>query len=423
MKTIVPEGYQETKLGLVPKDWNIVKLREIATKCTKKNTDESITTVFSNSALNGIVLQSEYFDKDIAQQGNLDGYYIVESGDFVYNPRISSNAPAGPINRNLHNQTGVVSPLYTVFGPKSNEQIKFLEYFFKSTKWLKYMMAIANYGARHDRMNVTSDDFFDMPIPMPENQERQKIAEILTTCDEVIIKQEELIKEKEQLKKGLMQKLLSGEVRFDGYKEKWTKCKLKDLVFFQEGPGVRNTQYTKTGVKLLNVGNINNNQLNLDATDKYISDEQAYGQYKHFLVDEGDLLISCSGINAESFKSKIAFVKSEHLPLCMNTSTMRFKSTSEKLLLPYLYYFFQTHDFEKQVFRVLSGSAQFNFGPTHIKWFTLNLPTIKEQQKIIDILDLNDKEIKLLKNELEELKLQKKALMQKLLTGEVRVKV
>ena len=102
---------------------------------------------------------------------------------------------------------------------------------------------------------------------------------------------------------------------------------------------------------------------------------------------------------------------------------MRFKNLKNKLLLEYLYFFFQTLFFEKQVFGVLTGSAQFNFGPTHIKWFKIKLPSLPEQQKIAEVLSLADDEINLLKNELEELKLQKKALMQKLLTGQVRVKV
>ena len=72
----------------------------------------------------------------------------------------------------------------------------------------------------------------------------------------------------------------------------WESVKIPDVLFFQEGPGVRNTQFTNHGVKLLNVGNINFGNLNLDATKIYISDEEAYGKYKHFLVDEGDLLIA-----------------------------------------------------------------------------------------------------------------------------------
>ena len=106
---------------------------------------------------------------------------------------------------------------------------------------------------------------------------------------------------------------------------KWREVLIPEVLYFQEGPGVRNTQFRETGVKLLNVGNINNGVINLTSTKTHLSEEEAYGKYSHFLVDDGDLLIACSGIIVENFHNKIAFASSEHLPLCLNTSTMRFK--------------------------------------------------------------------------------------------------
>ena len=231
-----------------------------------------------------------------------------------------------------------------------------------------------------------------------------------------------LIESKKQLKKALMQNLLTAKIRFPQFKDEWINEKLNKVTFFQEGPGVRNTQYKKEGIKLLNVGNLNNNTLNLNTTTTYISETEAYGAYKHFLIDDGDLLISCSGINSTSFKNKIAFAEKKDLPLCLNTSTMRFKSLDDRLLLKYLYYFFQTIYFERQVLGVLTGSAQFNFGPTHIKWFKIKLPNLKEQQKIAEVLTSCDDEINLLNLKLENLKKQKQGLMQKLLSGKVRVR-
>jgi len=220
------EAKEEHKKGLMQKllsgevrfdgfdgEWEEVRLGDIAQRITTKNTDNSIDMVFSNSAVNGIVIQNEFFDKDIANRDNLTGYYIVESGDFVYNPRISKHAPSGPINRNRHEFSGIVSPLYTVFRTNDNEIIDYLEYFFSSTLWFRYMKAIANYGARHDRMNITNSDFMKMPIPYPSKEEQQKIAEVLTLADkEIDLLKNELEALKEQ-KRGLMQKLLTGEVR------------------------------------------------------------------------------------------------------------------------------------------------------------------------------------------------------------------
>ena len=95
----------------------------------------------------------------------------------------------------------------------------------------------------------------------------------------------------------------------------FSKAKLPDMVWFQEGPGVRKYQYTSSGVKLLNVANLHDGKLDLSNTNRFISKEEAYGRYKHFLVDSGDLIIASSGIKVESFDKKIGFVSKEHLPL------------------------------------------------------------------------------------------------------------
>ena len=201
-------------------EWEEVLLEDIASIITTKNIDTSVDMIFSNSAVNGIVIQNEFFDKDIANRDNLTGYYIVESGDFVYNPRISKHAPSGPINRNRHAFPGIVSPLYTVFRTSDNEIIDYLEFFFSSTLWFRYMKAIANYGARYDRMNITNNDFMKMPIPYPSKEEQRKIAQALILVDkEIDLLSNELKTLKEQ-KRGLMQRLLSGEVRTNKIRER-----------------------------------------------------------------------------------------------------------------------------------------------------------------------------------------------------------
>src|SRR5690606_40840918 len=96
--------------------------------------------------------------------------------------------------------------------------------------------------------------------------------------------------------------MLTGEIR-----NKVDDVPLPELLFFQEGPGVRNSQYTSSGIKLLNVANLQNGRLDLSTSDRYISEEEAMGRYKHFLVDEGDLIIASSGIKVEYFDKKMGF--------------------------------------------------------------------------------------------------------------------
>ena len=171
----------------------------------------------------------------------------------------------------------------------------------------------------------------------------------------------------------------------------WRLVFIPEVLFYQEGPGVRNTQFTEQGVKLLNVGNINAGKLNLDATKIYISDQEAYGKYSHFLVDEGDLLIASSGIVVDNFHNKITFAKAEHLPLCMNTSTIRFRSLNNEILnIEFFSHFLKTNFFTKQLSRLITGSAQLNFGPSHLKQIQMALPPINIQKQIAKILGKAD---------------------------------
>lgn len=176
-------------------------------------------------------------------------------------------------------------------------------------------------------------------------------------------------------------------VDFNHIPEGWKKVKISKKLFFQEGPGVRKWQFTQKGIKLLNVGNLNNGQVDLSATDKYLSIDEATGKYAHFLVDEGDLLIACSGIVVDNFHNKIAFAKKEHLPLCLNTSTMRFKPLENDVDLNYFKYFLQTVHFTSQLQKLITGSAQLNFGPSHIKKIDFLLPPLETQKRIAAILD------------------------------------
>ena len=195
-------------------EWHTLILSQVSKKVTIKNTGFKYNLVFSNSAQNGIVPQSEQFDKDIANDENIDKYYVVTEGCFVYNPRISVTAPCGPINVNHNVNTGVMSPLYTVFSVESDVvDNDYLEQYFKSSVWFKYMKSVANYGARHDRMSVTDDDFFNMPITIGNLEEQLAIKHILMGFDGEIELLQKVYDREKQKKKALMQLLLTGIVR------------------------------------------------------------------------------------------------------------------------------------------------------------------------------------------------------------------
>ena len=195
-------------------EWKIKPLKKLTEKQRKKNNGFQYRLILSNSAQHGIVSQDQEFDKEIANEERIDGYYIVIPGAFVYNPRISVTAPCGPINVNETGETGIMSPLYTVF-TISSPQISqdFLKYYFQSSCWYKYVKGVANYGARHDRISISDGDFFDMPIPLPTKEEQNYIAKVLPAVDrEIELLQQDIEQEKEK-KKALMQLLLTGIVR------------------------------------------------------------------------------------------------------------------------------------------------------------------------------------------------------------------
>ena len=155
--------------------WEQRKLNEIADKVSEKNKNNEFSEPFTNSAEQGIISQKDYFDREIVNDENLNGYYIVRNDDFIYNPRISVTAPVGPINRNRLGRNGVISPLYTVFRTHDIDNL-YLEFYFKTTKWHRFMKLNGDSGARFDRFTISSTQFMEMPIPYPTLEEQRKIG-------------------------------------------------------------------------------------------------------------------------------------------------------------------------------------------------------------------------------------------------------
>lgn len=186
-------------------DWKFLRLDTIFSKKNTKNTDGKTVEVLTNSAAEGIVSQASFFDKEIAVKGNTNNYYIVDIDDFVYNPRISKLAPVGPMKRNTIHK-GIMSPLYTVLQCKKGN-LSFLEFFFETTVWHKYMTKISNFGARHDRMNIRNEDLMALPVAFPCISEQQSIVNFLEQIKEGIEQNKKQLLLLQKWKKGLLQKM------------------------------------------------------------------------------------------------------------------------------------------------------------------------------------------------------------------------
>ena len=158
---------------------------EIADKVVEKNFQLQERDVFTNSAEFGIIDQKDFFDHEIVNKNNIGRYYIVSPNDFVYNPRISVTAPVGPINRNKLCKRGIMSPLYTVFHPRNMNEI-FLEFFFKTNKWHKFMEYNGDSGARSDRFSIKTELFYAMTIPFPSHEEQSKVGICFDSLDHLI---------------------------------------------------------------------------------------------------------------------------------------------------------------------------------------------------------------------------------------------
>ena len=185
-------------------EWEERELGEISKKITEKNLSRQYKETFTNSAEFGVISQSQFFDKSISNVHNIGSYYIVEDNDFVYNPRISSFAPCGPINRNKLKRTGVISPLYTIFRTVGVD-LGYLDYFFITNLWHPYMYFNGDTGARSDRFSIKDSVFFSMPIICPPTKhEQQKIGTYFRKLDELIALERTQLDKLKQIKEACL---------------------------------------------------------------------------------------------------------------------------------------------------------------------------------------------------------------------------
>jgi type I restriction enzyme S subunit len=193
--------------------------------------------------------------------------------------------------------------------------------------------------------------------------------------------------------------------------EGWSNSPLQDICFFQEGPGLRIWQYRDSGTKFINIRCIQGGDINTSVA-QHLSDEEVKEKYSHFLLNEGDYVLSSSGTIG-----RLALVKKHHLPLLLNTSVIRFRSIDETRLDGlFLRHFLQSKQFFDKISEQSQGSAQVNFGPTHLKVLDALLPPLPEQKKIASILTSVDEVIENTQKQIDKLQDLKKATMNELLT-------
>ena len=198
---------QHLGLGNNSEKWNVVGLRNLFSKVVRRNKNGRVKNVITNSAEFGLIPQRDFFDKSIAVEGNTDGYYIIHTGDFVYNPRKSTTAPFGPFNRYTGSEDGIISPLYTCLVPNEKADPEYLAWYFRSTAWHRYVYDNGSQGARHDRVNMTDDLLFGIPVLLPPIAVQEKIAKCLNAIDARWSSANKALAYLEDMKRGLLQQL------------------------------------------------------------------------------------------------------------------------------------------------------------------------------------------------------------------------
>ena len=351
-------------------EWEKCPLGKISTKITKKNKGNTIQNVLCNSATLGLIPQNDYFDREIANSNNTEGYYVIEYGDSVYNPRKSVSAPYGPVNIYTGSIKGIISPLYLCFSVHSIMP-SFLYYRFKSSVWFPYVYSHGDTGTRFDRVSIKDDVFFEMPIYMPSSKEQIKIANLMALLDERIATQNKIIEDLKKLKCAIIEKVYS-EIQGKEY----SYGQLFDVV------NERNKQmeYSNTLSASQEKGMVNRDDLNLDIQ----FERSNINTYK--IVRKGDYVI-----HLRSFQGGFAF--SDKLGVCSPAYTIL--RPNSLLEYGYLSNYFTSQRFIKSLVLVTYGirdGRSINVD----EWLRMKItiPPKEHQQYIVKVIGTFERKIK-----------------------------
>ena len=411
----IKQGYKQTKVGIIPEDWEIVKLGKLTTVETGKTPLRSNKQFWDNGTINW------------ATTTEVNETYIVSTNEKITNQAVAElKMKILPINTILLAMYGqgktrgkvallriesTINQAFASIKPNKNYSTNFIfNYLDKSYEKIRDL----SHGSNQDNLNL--DIVKALQIPLPPLKEQEKIAEILTTWDEAITKQTELLEAKELQKKALMQKLLSGEVRFDGFSDKWEEVRIDKLFDFKKGQELSKEKLEKNGIfECILYGEL------YTTYSEVISEIKSKTNIKEGIKSKiDDILIPASTTTSAIDLAIASTIQKDNVLIGGDINILRKKTNNinGEFISKYL-----THIKKMEIAKYAQGITIIHLYSKDFKHLKIQLPSLPEQQKIAEVLSLADDEINLLKNELEELKLQKKALMQKLLTGQVRVKI
>jgi|SRR5690554_1079942 len=379
------KGYKKTKLGWIPEEWKVVKLKNISKSFSGGTPSRS---------------QPEYYGGNIhwIKSGELNQGIITKTDEFITQLGLNNSAAKMVKPQTLliamYGATAGVVAISKIEGAINQAVLalnldKKIELLFLYNYLKKRMPRIVQSLVQGGQPNLNGRIINNLKVILPPFPEQQKIATILSTWDRAIAKQQQLIAAKQEYKKGLMQLLLTGKLRFAGFEGEWETKTLSDILIIGNG---RDHKHLPDGdIPVYGTGGI------MRYVNDYLFDGKSVGIGRKGTIDkpvflEGKFWTVDTLFYCHSFKESIAI---------------------------YIYYLFLTINWKK--YNEASGVP--SLSQNTIKKIKVSIPKVKEQQKIACVLSAAGSEIALLESELEQMREQKRGLMQRLLTGEVRVKV
>ena len=361
-------GYKKTKLGWIPEDWEVVKLKEISIPIVEKVGTKKRTPM-SLSAGKGFVPQAQKFGKDIAGK-QYTNYICLPPSTFAYNKGNSLKYPQGCIYLQPFKEDVAVPNVFICFAlnQKRCNNI-FYEQLFKNNTHGKELFKYINSGVRNDGLlNLNDNNFYKTKLVLPPLKEQEKIAEVLSCWDDGIEVLEKLLEKKQLHKKNLMQRL---------YSSKKTQF---DKKIYKLGQLFTNRKETNcTNLELLSVcdgvGIIPRAQLN--AKDNSNEDKS-----KYLKVCIGDIAYNTMRMwQGRCGVSNYEGIVSPAYTVCI---------PNEKINVNYMYYMFKTphmiHDFWRFSQGIVEDTLNLKFNNFSI--IKVEIPTKEVQQKIAEILNL-----------------------------------
>ena len=385
----VPERYVKTALGLAPANWKRYTFGDIYTE-RKESGDENLPLlmVSIHSGVSDGEVDAAELPKQVKRIEDKSQYKKAVSGDLVFNMMRAWQGAIGTVRT-----TGMVSPAYIV--AESNDKVNplFMDYYSRTPQMINQIDR-RSYGVTDFRKRLYWDSFAPIGCILPPIEEQQKIATILTTQDRVIELKEKRLAEKQRQKKYLVQQLLTGKKRLPGFAFEVEKTNIKAISTYSVSTISQTMLESYEGKQLYPVFNANSIAGYVDFYENecpYIS-----------IIKDG------AGIG----RVRLCEAKSSTI------GTMGCIHARKGISIIFLYYLLEQVDFNKYS----NGSTIPHLYYKDYSCEKVRIPDIKEQTAIAKVLSAADREIDLLRQDIEQEKQKKKTLMQLLLTGIVRVK-